>query len=132
MSVPTLTALGRRVLGHLPVWVKNEKAHIKAEGGAAVSVRSYSLADFTSRLAEDPSTFVVDDNGPRSLTEAECGTSLAALADQGLAEETDGEWRMTQLGFEAITAPVEPATNAPDEVVVPLNAAVSQSEAFGG
>jgi hypothetical protein len=129
---PKLTLLGRRVLGHLPVWAENEKAHIKAEGGPEVSIRSYSLADFTVRLAEDPSTFILDDHGvTRSLTEAECGVSLEALAHQGLAEEIDGQWRMTQLGFEALTAHEEPESNAPSEVVVPLNPAIAQSEALG-
>jgi hypothetical protein len=130
---PKLTMLGRRVLGHLPVWAKNERAHVKAEGGADVSIRSYSLADFTERLAEDPSTFLVDEaQVTRSLTEAECDVSLRGLADQGLAEETDGQWRMTQLGFEAITAPDEPEAVVPGEVVIPLNPAVADSKAFGG
>jgi hypothetical protein len=130
---PKLTLLGRRVLGHLPVWVENENAHVKAEGGPDVSVRSYSLADFTVRLAEDPNTFVKDDDGlTRPLAEAECGMSLQGLANSGLAEETDDQWRMTQLGFEAITAPDEPEDQVPGAVVVDLSPAVADSKAFGG
>jgi len=53
MAVEKLSEFWRRVLGHLPVYAEDEAAHIEAEGGRDVSIRAYSLPDFTARLAED-------------------------------------------------------------------------------
>jgi hypothetical protein len=78
-----LTELARRVLAHLPIWASDEKAHVESEGGPDVSIRSYSRADFTVRLADDPITRIVDQAGAsRSLAEAECEASPRGLADQ--------------------------------------------------
>jgi hypothetical protein len=130
---PKLTLLGRRVLGHLPVWVNNEKQHVEAEGGKDISVRSYTLSEFTLRLAEDPATFVKDEDGvTRSLTERECEISLQGLLQIGLAEVKAGDWRMTKLGYEAIVAPDEPEDQVPGAVTVGLHPAVGESKAFGG
>jgi hypothetical protein len=131
MPAPTLTALGRRVLAHLPVWSSDEPALIKAEGGPENSVRSYSLPAFTERLAEDRSTVVVEDDEKRPLTEAECEAALRALADQGLASDATGEWRMLKAGFEALHAPIEPDGVVPGPVVVQANPAHTKSHAIG-
>jgi hypothetical protein len=116
---PVLTDLGRRVLAHLPVWSANEKQLIKDEGGADVSVRSYTLPEFTERLAEDASL-----NPP--LTEAAVLESLAGLQAAGLASVDGEDWRMTQLGYEALVAPVEEEAQNPGAVVVDLNPAVQE------
>jgi hypothetical protein len=97
--MPPLSKLGRRVLAHLPAWAEDEAAHVEAEGGPEVSVRSYTRAEFTIRLAEDECI-------QPKLTSADVDVALAALAEQGLAEERDG-WRMTQAGFDALHAPAD-------------------------
>jgi hypothetical protein len=127
-----LTELSRRVLAHLPVWARDEKVHVEAEGGPDVSIRSYSRADFTVRLADDSSTRILDQAGAsRSLNEAECEVSLRGLADQGLAVEKGGQWRMTRAGFATLHAPIEPGALVPGEVVVEANPAHTDSKAIG-
>lgn len=95
-----LSDTARRVLGHLPVWTRDEEAFQQAEldAGAPVSIRAYGLADFTARLATDACTPVMD--------EAEVQAVLEGLAGHGLVVFEDG-WRMTEAGFEALTG--EPA-----------------------
>lgn len=122
MTVPTLTDLGRRVLGHLPVWAANETAFVKAEGGPDASIRSYTLADFTARLAEDASV-------APSLAEASVLESLQALEAVGVASADGEQWRMTQLGYEALVAPVEDEAQVPGAVVIDLNVATAASGA---
>lgn len=143
MSHIALTELERRVLGHLPAWAANEKAHIRMEGGKATSIRTYNLADFTERLTEDPNAVGVDANGDvRHATEPEAASLLGALVDRGLAERDDREvpavkadgeivaeaytearWRMTEAGFHAITGPEKKPDQLPGPVAVPLNPA---------
>lgn len=122
MTPPVLTDLGRRVLAHLPVWSANEKKLLSEEGGADVSVRSYTLPEFTERLAEDASL-------APSLTEAATLESLTALQAAGLASVDGEDWRMTELGYEALVAPVEEETQEPGAVVVDLNPAVQETGA---
>jgi hypothetical protein len=120
--MPQLTNIERRVLAHLPVWHADEAWLVENEGGPDVSIRSYSLPDFTARLAQDASTKVQG----RSLTEAECLQTLQVLASRGFAEERDG-WRMTQAGFETLTGPSEAEDQVPGPVQVDLNPAVAES-----
>jgi hypothetical protein len=82
----------RRVLGHLPVWAAKEDT-FRAEEGEN-SIRSYSLPDFTVRLAQDPCI-------PRR-SEEQVQAFLSNLAAKGLASETDGAWSMTEAGFNAL------------------------------
>jgi hypothetical protein len=109
-----LSDLGRRVLGHLPVWAKNEKALIKAEGGAKESVRSYNLQQLTERLLEDPHT--------ADMSEDQVLVCLEPLVEHGLAEvDKDGNYRMTQAGFDALHAPRDDAEEqVPGEVFLDL------------
>ena len=88
----------RRVLGHLPVWAADEDAHIQAEldGGAAESIRSYTVGELTARLLGDGSI------PPRS--EDQVQTFLDGLAEKGFADGTDG-WRMTEAGLAALSEP---------------------------
>jgi hypothetical protein len=123
-----LTDHGRRVLAHLPIWVEDEEAHVALEGGAGVSVRSYSLPDFARRLAEDPYTTVSPDGVPRPLTEAECKLSLDGLVSSGLAS-FDGEYRMTREGREALEAPAPVEGQVPGSVTVDVAPAVGFAEA---
>lgn len=116
--MPALTDLGRRVLSHLPDWAEDEAAFVKMEGGPEVSIRFYTLPDFTARLAEDIYTKV--DDPPRSLTEDECKLTLDALIDAGLASEKDGEYRMTEAGRDALTAPEGKTEQVPGAVLVEL------------
>lgn len=129
MSDP-LTELGRRVLGHLPVWAKNEKAHVKAEGGPKNSIRSYGLADFTVRLAEDPEAVVTDEAGvTRHMTEAEVEQTLQALADTGLASSDDeGQWRMTEAGYDALVTPQQRPDQTPGAVTMNLHPAKAKAD----
>lgn len=124
MAVPTLTDLGRRVLAHLPVWAADEKALVESEGGAAVSIRAYTLAEFTARLDEDAST--------PATSEADVLVSLGALADAGLAKEVSGAWNMTKLGYEALVAPVDGEAQEPGDVIVAVNPAQADAAAIGG
>jgi hypothetical protein len=105
-----LTELGRRVLGNLPAWAADEAAVIAEEGGPERSVRSHSLAELASQLAVNTAVQALGANGP--LTPDEVQAALLGLAEKGLATEADGQWRMTQAGFEAITASV-PDDGAP-------------------
>jgi|SRR5580704_5197502 hypothetical protein len=88
----------RRVLGHLPVWTADEDAFIQAEldGGAAQSIRSYTLAELTARLLGDGSI------PPR--TEEQVSVFLEGLESKGFAENADG-WRMTEAGLAALSEP---------------------------
>jgi hypothetical protein len=89
----------RRVLGHLPVWAADEEAFIRAEldGGAKESVRSYSVGELTARLLGDRSI--------PGRTEDQVAAFLGGLRERGLAEETDGRWKMTEAGLDALGAP---------------------------
>ena len=124
MPVPTLTDLGRRVLAHLPVWTADEKGLVESEGGADVSVRAYTLEEFTARLDEDAST--------PATSEDDVLVSLEALADAGLAKEVSGAWKMTKLGYEALIAPVEDEAQEPGVVIVAVNPAQADAAAIGG
>jgi hypothetical protein len=117
-----LSYVGRRVLAHLPVWVKDEKAHIKAEGGPELSVRSYSLVELTERLLADQSTVDMD--------EATVEGILKELAKAGLCEDRDG-WRMTELGFEVLTDPTPPEEQTPGPAFIHLNPGVAVTSARG-
>lgn len=119
-----LTELGRRVLGHLPDWAADEKAHVESEGGPEISIRSYNLADFTARLAEDPCV-------SPSLDEAQCETCLDALVASGLASTKGGKWRMTKAGFELLTGPENKPEQVPGEVLVEVHPAVAKATAKG-
>ncbi len=120
-----LTELGRRVLGHLPAWAADEKAHVAMEGGPEISIRSYNLADFTVRLAEDRTV-------SPSLSEIECEQSLNALVDAGLAARNKaGEWRMTKAGFELLTGAENKPDQQPGTVLVETHPAVMQSDSKG-
>lgn len=121
MSSPKLTDLGRRVLGHLPAWASDEPALIEAEGGVHVSIRSYDLATFTARIAEDQS---IDP----PLSEDAVLATLEALKQNGLASDSLGKWKMLKLGFAALTDEAENETQAPGAVVVELNPAVGTAE----
>lgn len=110
-----LTELGRRVLGHLPPWAADEDALIEAEGGPDVSIRSYTLAELTARLAEDPSI-----NPP--LDEGGVQLALEGLHAAGLAGRRGEGWRMNKAGLEALEAPVESA-EPPGAVLVELHPA---------
>lgn len=138
-----LTDLGRRVLGHLPVWHPDEASLIEEEGGPDISVRSYSLDELHARLDEDPATVTM------SVEEVE--KSLRALADAGLAEVAskdvevpalDGEstettyvehFRMTEAGLKALTEPEGKTDQIPGEVLVELHPARAElSTEMGG
>jgi hypothetical protein len=105
-----LTDLGRRVLAHLPIWVEDEDAHVALEGGPENSIRSYTLPDFTARLAEDPFTPPMD--------EEQVLTALEGLKAAGLASASGGKWRMLKRGHAALTAAPEPADQEPGAVVI--------------
>ena len=131
-----LTELDRRVLGHLPAWAADEKAHIKMEGGPQFSIRTYNLTDFTERLGEDPNAVGVDANGDvRHASEPEVAALLGQLVERGLAERDDAgdeqRWRMTEAGFEAITGPEKKPDQIPGPIEVPLNPAVAEATAKG-
>lgn len=119
-----LTELGRRVLGHLPVWAEDEDAHVKMEGGPEVSIRSYPLEDLTGRLAEDP---CIDP----PLSQDDVASALAGLSGEKLAKSTADGWRMTKQGFEAITGPQEKPGQVPGAVVVETHPAVVEANAKG-
>lgn len=127
-----LTGIGRRVLGHLPVWAEDEAAHIEAEGGPRRvnpetgreegSIRSYSLEEMVVRMAEDQSS-------PAMSAEWLQG-ALEDLEKSGFAFRTDdGRWRMSRSGFDALHAPAPEAGQVPGPVTVPLNPAVAESAA---
>jgi len=111
---------GRRVLAHLPDWADDEAAHVEAEGGPEKSIRSYDLATFTDRLAEDIFTRVAPDGVARPLTEPEVKLSLDGLIAAGLASEQDGQYQMTQAGRDALIAPAEEEDQVPGAVVLEL------------
>jgi hypothetical protein len=117
-----LTDLGRRTLSKLPVYAKDEAAHVEAEGGPDVSVRSYTLAEFTVRCAEDPAI-------QPPLSEAQVHVTLEALAAKGLAVERKDGWKMTKAGFDALHAPVEDEEQTPGAVTVGLHPAVAEADA---
>ena len=121
-----LTDLGRRTLGHLPVWAEDEDALVEAEGGPEASIRSYDLPSFTARLAEDPFT--------PDLGETEVATVLNTLCEAGLAtvDEESGHYRMTQAGFDALHAPREDYEGEPGAVFMDLAPAVAKASAIGG
>lgn len=125
MSVVELTKHGRRVLGHLPVWAEDEDAHVAAETEAnGGSERAYNLSAFAERLAEDPEIAVTSTK--RSMTEAETQVSLDGLVADGLAELTPEGYRMTQLGYESIVAPVEDLEQVPGAVTVKMHPVVAK------
>lgn len=129
----SLTNIERRVLGHVPVWAEDEAWHVENEGGPDVSIRFYSLPDFTVRLAEDASTEHPERGGP--LTEQECYQVLEHLASRGFLEpvvDCPGAYRMTQAGFEELTGPEKAPEQLPGPVEVPLNPAHVDSEATAG
>lgn len=118
-----LTDLGRRVLGHLPVYAEDEEAHIEAEGGPELSIRSYTLEKFTARLAEDESSPDMD--------EGHVLDALTGLADSGLCgEDESGGWRMTKGGLDALLAPSE-IDQVPGAVLVDVNPAQAKANAIG-
>lgn len=118
-----LTDLGRRTLGKLPVWAKDEDAHVEAEGGPEVSIRSYTLPEFTVRCAEDPAI-------QPALSEAQVQVTLEALAAKGLAVERKDGWKMTKAGFDALHAPLdEDEEQTPGAVTVGLHPAVAEADA---
>lgn len=119
-AVPALTELGRRVLGHLPVWVEDEAARIEAQGGPEHAVCSYTPSELTDRLAEDPSIVP-------ALAEDEVATALSGLASQGLASQSAEDWRMTELGLEALTNPAERPHEKPGAVTLELHPAQESS-----
>jgi hypothetical protein len=110
-----LSDLGRRMLGQLPAWAKDEKAVIKAEtaenGG---SVRAYSTAQLTEFFAESPYV--------PSMSEDDVLERMDELAEAGYCEQDEKEeWHMTQEGFQEIHAPREdPAEMEPGAAVVEL------------
>lgn len=124
-----LTDHGRRVLAHLPIWVEDETAHVDAEGGPDISIRSYNLQDFAARLAEDPFTLVEPDGERRPLTVDECEQSLDALVTAKLATKKNGEYRMTRRGRDALQAPVDQAQQTPGAVIVDVAPAALDSGA---
>lgn len=89
----------RRVLAHLPVWTPDEAAYIQAEldGGAKESIRSYSVGELTARLLGDKSI--------PERTEEQVAAFLASLDEKGLADETNGQWKMTEAGLDALGVP---------------------------
>src|ERR1039458_7153757 len=93
-SIMELSHIGRRVLGHLPVWAEDEAAFIELEGGPEKSIRAYGTEEFTARLGED--------SGTPAMTVNEVETCLGELAKQGLCTETEDGWRMTEAGFDAL------------------------------
>lgn len=123
-----LTELGRRVLGHLPVFHPDEDWLIEQEGGPEVSVRSYTLGQLTERLAEDASTHV---DGVPSLSPTVVQDALNLLAGEGFCVVDEaGNWRMTQLGLEAIVHVHDDQPEAPaGAVTVPLHPATVESGA---
>jgi hypothetical protein len=134
MSTETLTEFWRRVLGHLPVYAEDEAAHIEAEGGPEISIRAYSLPDFTTRLAEDPHCVFQDPetHQSRPLSEAEVEAALGVLVEKGNAKHTKDGWKMTKAGLEALTAPVdESVEQIPGAVTVGLDPAHADSKAIG-
>lgn len=119
-----LSYVGRRVLAHLPAWVEDEKAHVEAEGGPDVSVRSYTVAELTERLLED--------HGTPDMTEAEVERVLEELSESGLCvERKGGHWRMTKQGFEALTDPTPPENQTPGPAVLELHPGKVASDARG-
>jgi hypothetical protein len=129
----SLTDIERRVLGHVPVWAEDEAWHVENEGGPDVSIRFYSLSDFTARLAEDASTQHPERGGP--LTEDECLQVLAHLAQRGFVEpvaDAPHAFRMTQAGFEELTGPEKAPEQLPGPVQVDVNPAHVDSQALAG
>lgn len=104
----------RRLIGHLPVWTADEDALVAAEGGPGVAVRSYTLAQFTERMNEDPKTPM--------LEEEAMGVLLGELVKLGFAWR-DGSgvkpvFGMTEAGFNALHEPVESNTVGSVEIEV--------------
>jgi hypothetical protein len=122
-----LTALGRRVLAHLPDWAEDEAAFVEMEGGPEVSIRSYDLPTFTARLAEDIHTRI--DDPPRPLTEDECKTMLDGLVTAKLASHRGGQWRMTKHGRESLIAPEGKEDQVLGPVVLDLAPAQATTDA---
>ena len=126
-----LSDLGRRVLGHLPVWAADEDAHVAEEGGPGQSIRGYSLRDFTVRMQEDLSTTVPDgETGQqRPLVEDEVHQALQQLGGKGFAIEDGADWKMTQAGFDELHAPRPEQVQVPGAIQVDLNPGVITSGA---
>lgn len=107
-----LSKLGRRFLAHVPVWAADEDAFVAAEGGPEVSVRSYTLPEFTARLAEDPDSHVTYDfdGHARKLPHNEegCQVGLEALVADGLIKRSEID----------VEVPSEEETAEPTTVVV--------------
>lgn len=118
--MPRLTELGRRVLGHLPVWAEDEAKLVEAEGGAGHSVRSYTVEEMVQRLIEDPSVEELNADAVQVL--------LEALHANGWASQKNGEWRMLKAGLAALTAATDDA-EPEGAVSVELHPAVHDSNA---
>lgn len=112
MSQPPLSELGRRVLASLPAWAKDEPWVIAEEGGPELSVRSHTLDELAADIAVNSQTQTLGADGPPNRDEVQA--VLDALQGAGYVEHVDeatiegithvDAWRMTEAGFEAITA----------------------------
>ena len=122
-----VTDLGRRILGHLPVWVADEQATVEAQGGAQIAEVAFTTKELTERLAEDPFTRYKNGTETRPMTEAEVQHAVESLQKQGLCElaagvappATEG-WKMTETGYNFMQ---EPPTSAdpPGVAVIELS-----------
>src|SRR5438445_13082076 len=112
-----LTHIEKRVLTHIPDWAADEAWHVENEGGPDVSVRFHTLEEMTRRLAADLGARIDNEDGSvRPITEPEVLQTLQVLEAQGLAEERDGGWRMTEAGFNVLTGPAKEPNTVPGPV----------------
>ena len=126
MGLRPLNDLERRIVAHLPVWVEDEAAHVAAETEVhGASVRSYSLDEFTARMAGDPFS--------PELTREQVALALQACVHEGWAwRDGSGEeprYGMTKVGFESLHLRPEQTEQTVGSAVIDLAPGRAQSEA---
>lgn len=134
--MPELSYVGRRVLAHLPVWAEDEAAHIAAEGGPDVSIRSYTLEDLTDRLLKDGATPDMDVHKVEAILTELAGQGLCETEQREVPPREEGEapsevpaWRMTKVGLEVLTDPTPPKDQTPGPAFIDLQPAQIESSA---